>query len=92
MNPKLNRRSPRASDPGGSLVGFMEYLIVHFPETRRVLIDGQDQGRTDRTIELEAGTYTVSLSPSDHVKPKKRTVTLSNTSPIKPREVAFGKT
>jgi len=70
----------------------MEYLLVHFPEARRVLIDGVDQGRTDQTIELAAGTYTVSLSPSDHVKPRKRTVRLSNTSPIKPREVAFAKT
>ena len=70
----------------------MEYLLVHFPEARRVLIDGQDQGRTERTIELEAGTYTVTLSPSDNVKPKKRAVRLLNTSPIKPREVTFAKT
>jgi hypothetical protein len=69
----------------------MEYLIVHFQETRRVLIDGQDQGRTDRTIELEPGTYTVSLSPSDDVKPQKRRIRLSKTSPIKPREIAFAK-
>ncbi|HTN43572.1 MAG TPA: PEGA domain-containing protein [Nitrospiria bacterium] len=70
----------------------MEYLSVHFPETRRVLIDGRDQGRTDRTIELEAGTYTVSLSPSDDVKPKKRRVRLSRTSPIRPKEITFAKT
>jgi len=70
----------------------VEYLIVHFPETRRVLIDGLDQGPTDQTIELAPGTYTVSLSPSDDVKPKKRRITLSKTSPIKPSEVAFGKT
>jgi hypothetical protein len=56
-----------------------------------VLIDGQDQGRTDRTIELEPGTYTVSLSPSDDVKPQKRRIRLSKTSPIKPREIAFAK-
>ncbi len=70
----------------------MEYLIVRFPETRRVLIDGVDQGRTDRTIEVEAGTYTVSLSPPDHAKPTQRTITLSNTSPIKPKELKFAKT
>lgn len=70
----------------------MEYLIVHFPETRRVLIDGVDQGRTDRTIELEAGTYTVSLSPPDRVTPKQRKLTLSKTSPIKPKELRFAKT
>ena len=67
----------------------MEYLIVRFPETRRVLIDGVDQGQTKQVIELEAGTYTVSLSPPDGVKPKKRTITLSNTSPIKPKEITF---
>jgi hypothetical protein len=70
----------------------VEYLIVHFQETRRVLIDGQDQGRTDQTIELEAGTYTVSLSPSDDIKPKKRRILLSRTSPIMPKEITFAKT
>jgi len=69
----------------------MEYLLVHFPETRRVLIDGVDQGRTEETLELEAGTYLVTLSPPVDYKPKKRKVALKNTSPISPLEIRFAK-
>ncbi len=69
----------------------MEYLIVYFPETRRVLIDGEDQGETGETIELDRGTYVVSLSPSDDSTPKKHTVILKNTSPIRPKQVTFAK-
>jgi hypothetical protein len=69
----------------------MEYLIVYFPETRRVLIVGEDQGETGETIELDRGTYVVSLSPSDDSTPKKHTVILKNTSPIRPKQVTFAK-
>ncbi len=69
----------------------MEYLIVRFSETRRVLVDKVDQGRTDDVIELETGTYTITLSPPKNYTPKWRRVALSNTSPIKPKEVTFAK-
>jgi hypothetical protein len=70
----------------------MEYLFVHFSETRRVLINGTDQGRTDETLELERGTYIVTLAPPHDYKPKKRKVALKRTSPVSPLEIRFAKT
>jgi PEGA domain len=69
----------------------MEYLIVHFPESRRVLIDGSDRGRTDETLELERGTYLVTLSPPVDYKPVQRKVALKRTSPVSPLEIRFAK-
>ncbi len=70
----------------------MEYLLVHFPEKRKVVIDGEPQGFTNETLELDKGHHLVSLiAPPNDFKPPKRTVTLKNTTPIKPREVGFEK-
>ncbi len=67
----------------------MEYLLVRYPQSRTVLIDGADQGRTNRLIELAAGTYTVTLAPPADFAPKRRRVRLRDTSPIVPKAVAF---
>jgi hypothetical protein len=67
----------------------MEYLVVRFPRSRRVKIDGEFQGRTDELIELEAGTHTVSLGPPPNFTPESRKIVLKDTSVNNPREVAF---
>lgn len=67
----------------------MEYLVVRFPRSRRVTIDDEFNGRTNVVIELEAGTYTVSLGPPANFTPKSRRVVLKDTSALAPKEVAF---
>ncbi len=67
----------------------MEYLVVRFPKSRRVRIDGEFNGRTDQLIELEAGTYTVSLGPPLNFTPESRRVVLKDTSALDPKEVSF---
>jgi hypothetical protein len=68
----------------------MEYLIVHFPRPRRVLVDDEFNGRTDEVIELEAGRHTVSLGPPyDNFTPEQYTIILKDTSELEPREVSF---
>lgn len=68
----------------------MEYLLVHFPRSRRVLIDDEFNGRTNELIEPEAGQHTVSLGPPyDNYEPDEYTVTLENTSALAPHEVTF---
>ncbi|HSB73676.1 MAG TPA: hypothetical protein VLT62_30485 [Candidatus Methylomirabilis sp.] len=67
----------------------MEFLIVRFPRSRRVLIDDEFNGRTDEVIELEAGTHTISLGPPANFTPESRRIVLRDTSPLEPREVAF---
>jgi len=70
----------------------MEYLLVRFPRSRRVAIDGEFNGRTNELIELEAGTYTVSLGPPPNFTPESRRVVLRNTSALEPKEVTFDET
>ena len=67
----------------------MEYLIVHFPRSRRVKIDDEFNGRTDELIEIEAGRHVVTLGPPANFSPDERTVILRNTSELEPREIGF---
>ena len=52
----------------------MEYLIVHFPRSRRVKVDDEFNGRTDELIELEAGSHLVTLGPPDNFTPEERRI------------------
>ena len=52
----------------------MEYLIVHFPRSRRVKVDDEFNGRTGELIELEAGSHVVTLGPPDNFAPEERRI------------------
>jgi hypothetical protein len=67
----------------------MEFLIVHFPRSRRVKIDDEFNGRTEELIEIEAGRHVVTLGPPDNFTPEERTVILKDTSELEPREIDF---
>lgn len=67
----------------------MEYLIVHFPRSRRVKIDDEFNGRTEDVIEIEAGKHVVSLGPPYNFTPDEQTIILKDTSSLESREVSF---
>jgi hypothetical protein len=67
----------------------MEFLVVHFPRSRRVFVDDVFSGRTDEVIELEAGTHKVALGPPNNFTPATRKIVLRDTSPLTPLEVSF---
>jgi hypothetical protein len=67
----------------------MEYLIVHFARSRRVLVDDEFNGRTDNLIELEAGRHVVSLGPPYNYTPEEQAVILKDTAELNPHEVSF---
>ena len=67
----------------------MEYLIVHFPRSRRVKVDDEFNGRTDELIELEPGSHVVTLGPPDNFIPYERRLVLKETSELEPREISF---
>jgi len=67
----------------------MEYLVVHCTQKRSVRVDGVRQGETEDMLELEAGTYIVTLDPANGCQPERHLVVLVNTTTIKPCEVAF---
>jgi hypothetical protein len=71
----------------------MEFLKVTFPEDRGVKIDGRPAGdkKTNVTLEVEAGTHTVTLEPPDDFTPLTQTVLLKDTTSIKPMEICFKK-
>jgi hypothetical protein len=67
----------------------MEYLVVHFPRSRRVKIDDTFNGRTDEVIEIEPGRHVVSLGSPSNFTPDQQAIILKNTAPLDPREVSF---
>lgn len=67
----------------------MEYLVVRFPRSRRVLVDDEFNGRTNELIQLEAGTHTISLGPPPTFTPESRRIVLKDTTELTPREVTF---
>lgn len=69
----------------------MQYLVVVFPEPRRVLVDDEPQGRTHKLIQLPKGTHTVRIEPGDDARPQEITIELQGTSPLSPFRVEFKK-
>ena len=66
-----------------------EYLVVSFPRTRRVLINGQFSGTTNIILELEDGQYEVTLGPPKNFTPEKYDLDLHGTSSMNPMIVEF---
>jgi hypothetical protein len=69
----------------------MEYLLVTFPRSRRVKVDGEFNGRTGELIEMEPGNHTISLGPPDNFVPSSRKIRVSAnaTTSLTPRWVTF---
>jgi len=66
-----------------------EYLVVLFPRNRRVLINGEFMGNTNKKLELESGPYEVTLGPPKNFTPDKYDIDLRNTSSQMPMVVEF---
>lgn len=67
----------------------MEYLLVKFRETRGVILNGSPSGSTNTVLELEPGTYYVTLEPPYDFTPGTEVVRLKGTSALAPKEVEF---
>jgi hypothetical protein len=67
----------------------MEYLLVKFRETRGVILNGNPSGDTNTVLELEPGTYYVTLDPPYDFTPVTDVVRLKGTSVLAPKEVEF---
>ncbi|HPL63581.1 MAG: hypothetical protein PHG91_09635 [Syntrophales bacterium] len=68
----------------------MEYVKVCYPDLKKVLVDGEVSGWTNEIMRLEEGTHTFCVD-CPRSKPKSRTVKVSGTDEIEPKEVRFAK-
>jgi hypothetical protein len=67
----------------------MEYLLVNFRESRPVIIDDHEQGKTNEVIELVGGQHTVTLGGKPNFTPTEQTVSINDTSVVTPHEIQF---
>jgi hypothetical protein len=70
---------------------FMEHVIINYPKSRAVLIDGEETGMTNTILRVEEGTHTFRMEGPKDYKPSFRRVMVTGTSPIKPKEVTLAK-
>jgi hypothetical protein len=70
----------------------VEYLIVWFDEDRGVIVNSAPgDWMTNTILMFQAGTYTIELAPPQDYSPPDKTVQLTNTTVLQPREIRFGK-
>jgi hypothetical protein len=67
----------------------MECVIVTYPRTRDVFIDGRRTGQTNQLLRVREGTQRFHLGTPADYKPQSRTVTVTGTSAATPLKVAF---
>lgn len=68
----------------------MEYLLINFRESRPVIIDNHEQGKTNEVIELSGGQHTITLGGNPDFTPSAQTVVINdNTSVVTPHELQF---
>lgn len=68
----------------------MEYVIVKFHQDRAVLIDEQENGRTNCNLRVGAGRHTFRLVGNKDYSPESLTCVIHGTSILEPKEIVFG--
>ena len=69
-----------------------EYLVVKFDEDRGVIInDAPGAWRTNQVLQLQAGTYIITLEAPGNFTPTEITVVLRHTTVLAPKEITFTK-
>ena len=67
----------------------MEFVRVKYWRNRRVFIDGQSSGMTNRVLAVGEGRHRFELSPPKHYAPTQQVKVVRNTSRARPLEIAF---
>jgi hypothetical protein len=62
----------------------MEYVVISYPTTRKVRIDGQDAGFTNDTLMVEAGHHLFDLGDPRDYLPGTVTMIVQSTTSIGP--------
>jgi hypothetical protein len=69
----------------------MEYVRISFPSSRFVYIDGEQSGRTNEVLRVEAGTHAFDLGRFANYAPAAQELAVEGTSVLAPLEVAFAR-
>lgn len=69
----------------------MEFVIVTFPTDRLVYIDGEQNGRTNKSLRVDAGSHLFGLGPLKNYEPESQIVTVTGTTILDPQEIVFTK-
>ena len=67
----------------------MEFLLVHFSESRRVTIDGRPSGMTEEIIEVVRGHHLVNLDPPPASSPDGKSAEIVDTNELDPYVLSF---
>ena len=67
----------------------MEYIKVTFNQDRAVIMDDQDNGRTNKVLRVGAGIHTFTLDGEKNFSPKEITCQVSGTNEIEPKVIQF---
>jgi hypothetical protein len=77
------------TDNQGQVVG--ADIKFKFLADRDLFVDGEKNGTTNQTVELAAGTHSITLGPPKDFSPKKMKIVLKDTTVISPMEGRFEK-
>ena len=69
----------------------MEYVKVAFPTSRFVYIDGEQGGRTNAVLRIEAGSHVFDLGNLANYAPESQVLVVQGTTALSPLLVAFTK-
>jgi len=69
----------------------MEFVTVSFPTSRFVYIDGEQGGRTNEVLRIEAGTHQFDLGPLANYAPASLELAVEGTTVLAPLVVVFAR-
>ena len=69
----------------------MAHVIVTFPTSRFVYIDGEQNGRTNKSLSVDAGSHVFDLGPLKNYEPESQIVVVSGGTVLVPQEIVFTK-
>ena len=69
----------------------MEFVIVSFPTDRFVYIDDKQNGRTNKSLRVDAGSNLFDLGSLKNYEPESQIVVVSGTTVLDPQEIVFTK-
>jgi hypothetical protein len=67
----------------------MEYVIVKYPSSREVFINGKKNGLTNESLRVNAGTSIFDLGEPGDYHPASQEIEVTDTTVLEPLEIEF---